>query len=220
MPDTNPTSTPTPATDTPPSPGPRTTEFWKSLAITAVGLTLVLVGALKSPMNETIIGIGAALAGLTTAGYAISRGLSKSAPLLALVLIPAILLGCAGQQARNRSLIPALTLAGPTVIEQAKEGVPFTPPPHQPQEAADIDALTSALDSKNPDGLLTSYRVNWPGVKEAALAKIEHDLAAGAIGTHVANILREQVFQFGADLARLAPPSPTGTAPTTPIGSR
>lgn len=63
---------------TPPevSPGTSTTEFWKSMVISIVGVALLVYGVVQHDTNAEQWGV--ILAGISTAGYAISRGLAKA----------------------------------------------------------------------------------------------------------------------------------------------
>ncbi len=57
-------------------PGWKTTEFWKSNLVTAVGLGLVVMWALGHA-NEQALMVGAGMAGVSTGMYALSRGGAK-----------------------------------------------------------------------------------------------------------------------------------------------
>lgn len=57
--------------------GIATTEFWQTIMVTGVGLFLVVRGALANPINETVMLIGAGMAGVTAIGYAGARTLAK-----------------------------------------------------------------------------------------------------------------------------------------------
>lgn len=66
-----------PQTPPPVKSGIATTEFWQSMAVTGVGLFLLVRGALSNPINETVMLIGAGMAGVTALGYAGARTLAK-----------------------------------------------------------------------------------------------------------------------------------------------
>jgi hypothetical protein len=59
--------------DTPSKPGWQTTEFWISLVTLVCATVLVAMGKIDS-------GVWAAAAGVSSAGYALSRGLAKGGP--------------------------------------------------------------------------------------------------------------------------------------------
>jgi len=56
-------------------PGTKTTEFWKSIIIEAAGLAIIVYGVINKDTNT--IAIGAGLAGVSVAGYTLSRGIAK-----------------------------------------------------------------------------------------------------------------------------------------------
>jgi hypothetical protein len=164
-------------------------------------------------------------AGITTEGEkiraAIAQATKVSGPgaMLLLCLTMALAMGgCIGQNARTHTLVPALATAAPGIFGDATNGLQYLAPGTQDTHTADITALRSAIDSKDQQAILTSYRVNWPGVKEAALAFIDHGVIAGTIGVHSGNLMRERVFQFGEDLGKLQSPGVTGAGPGTGIG--
>lgn len=55
--------------------GWKTSEFWQSLAITVVGLGLVVYGIVAD--KSSALDIGAMMTGLSAGGYALSRALVK-----------------------------------------------------------------------------------------------------------------------------------------------
>ena len=56
-------------------PGYQTTEFWQSLAVTFVGLFLIVYGVLKP--NDTALTWGVSLTGASSVGYAATRAIVK-----------------------------------------------------------------------------------------------------------------------------------------------
>lgn len=69
------TTTPITPSSTDTKPGWQTTEFWKSMLVTAAGLVIAIIGVVQKDMTILSIGLGAA--GLSTGAYSISRGLAK-----------------------------------------------------------------------------------------------------------------------------------------------
>ena len=56
-------------------PGPKTTEFWITIACTLIGTLMSAYGAYKS--NDALVAIGGSIAGGSGGLYAISRGIAK-----------------------------------------------------------------------------------------------------------------------------------------------
>lgn len=86
-------SDPTPSSEV--KPGPQTTEFWKSLAVTIIGLGLLTYGLIVGKNDLAFIGGG--MAGVAVTGYSIGRGIAKSAAVVLLCLSIG-LGGCANTQ--------------------------------------------------------------------------------------------------------------------------
>lgn len=196
-------------TDQPATPGgagPTTSEFWKSLAVTLVGLAVLMYGLVTKQTEVTVL--GGSMAGVVVSAYTMSRGKAKAGALVAAVLMLALMLpGCAGSYARTHTTVPALVLAEPGLKADANMGVAYLPADAQSSAASSITALFAAVDSKDKAAITAAYHEHWVAVRAAALAGIQHKLDASAIGAAAASLERERVFQYEDNLSKLAAPS-------------
>ena len=106
--------------------------------------------------------------------------------LVALLVGVAVLVGvgCAGQQAREHVLLPAMKQAWPGIKADAKRGG---------AEERVLKQFESAL--LQGDRLAVSAR--WPGIATSAQEGIDVRVEAGEISEGVAKSLRERVRKFG-----------------------
>lgn len=87
------------------------------------------------------------------------------------------LAACAGPQAREHVLMPAMRVAWEEIAPTVSDPQP----------------MTQALESGDRWALLA---VDWPSLLIEAMADVDRRLAEGEIGPTVAKLLRERLLQF------------------------
>lgn len=189
--------------------GPKTSEFWKSLAVTVAGLVVLVYGIIKSQAEIAVL--GGSMAGVATGAYSLSRGIAKSAGVILLALscwgvalsAPATIAGCAGQQARQRVEAPALALAWPGINDEAVAGVGLLPEAERADDGTHLRLFQEAMAGKDA-ATIAAATPHWPAVKAAANAYIDAGVAGGKLGPNVAASLRLRLTRFETDLNDLA----------------
>lgn len=101
----------------------------------------------------------------------------------ALTIVVLAMTACAGSQARQTILTPALQQALVSIEAQALAGG---------ATEAQVEALSDALESGDRVGAAAA----WPAVRAAAEADIESRLQSGVIGPGVAESHRERLRNF------------------------
>lgn len=111
--------------------------------------------------------------------------------------------GCLGSHARSSVGAPALALAMDGVHADAAVGVSLLTAEEQPQAASDLTAFSVAVSSKDPAQVQASALPRWPQVRAWAANGIDHQQAAGKIGSAAANSKRERLKNFGEVLTKV-----------------
>lgn len=120
--------------------------------------------------------------------------------------LPALLLGlilaaCAGVKARETVLMPVMLQAWSTVLAKHVESVAATSAPEVATPLREkAEALRVALDSGDRYQALT---VDWPTLRQAALAGVQLRVTANEIGPGVGLSIVETVNQFDQNWTKL-----------------
>lgn len=109
--------------------------------------------------------------------------------LLGLLFLPA----CAGIEAREHALMPAMELALPGLAADAQPAIEALDPTEADAARATIDGIRAALETRDRSRLVG---LDWSGIRSLVLSGIQSRLSAGDIGPGVAASKLERLRLF------------------------
>jgi len=133
-------------------------------------------------------------------GGSSSSRIGPTITLLALMFTAAFasvsLLGCAGQQARERVGVPALVATVDPIIDEAFAGVETWPESERDTARIDVEAFRSAIASNDLVTIQSQAYSRWPLVKSLANAGISSKLEQNLIGMNGALARRNRLAAY------------------------
>lgn len=126
------------------------------------------------------------------------------ASLFSLLFAAILVVGCAGNRARDGIGVPTVNTFADAIIAEAAGGIAAMPESEQSAATAELKAFEVASASSDRQVIATQAWSRWATVREFAEAGITAQEADGLIGSGVAASKRERLNQYEKVLKRTA----------------